>query len=162
MFSLSKLGCPYLCYSLLLFFTISASGCASKYVWFNPSNDDLARNADIFECEKQAAQYSLDMGKPGNKKIVEGRMKECMKVLGYHWVPEESAPLVVKQHEKPLAAGVPREKGSEETKGRQITLVSGCGMDIMVAATGNIYIKIPDLTRRVPVIRDVRVRIRFV
>jgi len=136
---LSKTKCCHFCYFLILFFIISISGCASKYVWFNPSKDDSTRTADIFECEKQAAQYSLDMGKPGSRKIVEGRMKECMEILGYRWVPEGSAPFVVMEHQKPPDAGMRGIGLTEEMKGRQITLVSNCDREITVAATGNIF-----------------------
>lgn len=139
MLHLSKPRFSYLCYFFLLFFILGISGCASNHVWFNPGKDDLARSTDIFECEKQAAQYSLDLGKPGDKKIVEDRMKECMKVLGYKWVPEGSAPLVVTEREKPASAGMPGVGLTEEMKGRQITLASNCGREITVAATGNLY-----------------------
>lgn len=90
-----RFSCFY--YLFIIVFIACISGCASRHAWFNPAKDDQARFADTYECEKQAATYSMNLGKPGNKNIVEARLKECMDLRGYKWVKEEDIPELRKQ-----------------------------------------------------------------
>jgi hypothetical protein len=71
---------------------VGISGCSTKYVWTHTSKDAAAFHRDKFQCEGDAATYSTNMGKSGDRKIVDQRMTECMEVQGYKKVPQDEAP----------------------------------------------------------------------
>jgi hypothetical protein len=100
--------CTHLCYFLLFIFLVAMSGCSTKHAWFKPDKDDLGRKQDVLSCEEKAAKFSRNMGKAGNKDIVDQHMKECMEALDYKWVPEDSIPnLKEKQTDLMLMGGAP-------------------------------------------------------
>jgi len=66
-------------------------GCSTKYAWYHPGKEEGARQQDLYACQTDAAKYSFEMGKAGNKSIIEKRLGACMELRGYRWLAEEDA-----------------------------------------------------------------------
>jgi hypothetical protein len=76
--------------------------------------DDLAARKVIFDCEQRAAAYTKAMGKPGNKKLYEQHLKDCLKVMS----PSPGAPRRVMSSASPCKEGEHAftfKNGSSET-----------------------------------------------
>lgn len=58
-------------------------GCGSRLYWRADGRTETQIRQDKMACEEEVANYSRYMGKPGDAKIVEPRMKGCMGLRGY-------------------------------------------------------------------------------
>lgn len=76
--------------------------------------DDPAARKVIFDCEQKAAAYTRAMGKPGNMKLYEQHLKDCLEVMS----PRPEAPKLMMSSSSPCKEGEHAftfENGSTET-----------------------------------------------
>lgn len=78
--------------TLLLLLAVGLGGCGTTYVWTHTAKTVEAFKKDKFECEDDAATFSAHMGKAGEAKVVEPRLRACMELRGYRQVPDDEVP----------------------------------------------------------------------
>ncbi len=65
--------------------------CSAKQAWANPEKDASSRKQNIFFFEEKSATYSRDIGKAGDRKVIDQHTAECMEAPDYRLVAGKKA-----------------------------------------------------------------------